>query len=121
MGRAVSLSNGGQADSLPYVRNCQMLKKIAETISSECKLTFEQPILAAVSGGPDSMCLFDILRRLGYPIIVAHLDHQLRMEGAEEARKLAELAESSGISICLGQVDVASYAQMHALSIEEAA
>lgn len=37
-----------------------------------------QRILAAVSGGPDSVCLLSTLLDLGYEVEVAHFDHQTR-------------------------------------------
>lgn len=41
-------------------------------------------ILAAVSGGKDSMCMLDILTKQGYDIIVAHFNHNMR--GSESDR-----------------------------------
>jgi len=50
-------------------------------------------ILAAVSGGADSMCLLYVLRELGYKLEVAHFDHQTR--GGESARDAAFVAETA--------------------------
>ncbi|MBN1258341.1 7-cyano-7-deazaguanine synthase, partial [Candidatus Peregrinibacteria bacterium] len=38
-------------------------------------------IIVAVSGGPDSVALAYMLKKLGYKIVIAHLNHGLR--GAE--------------------------------------
>ena len=43
-----------------------------------------RPVLAAVSGGLDSMCLLHFLRGEGYDVSCAHFNHQLR--GEEAAR-----------------------------------
>jgi tRNA(Ile)-lysidine synthase len=44
-------------------------------------------IVALVSGGPDSTCLWHVLRALGYPIDALHVNHQLRgAESDEDAR-----------------------------------
>ena len=48
--------------------------------TAECADASEVAILAAVSGGLDSMVLLDLLHRLsletGFRLAVAHLDHQ---------------------------------------------
>ncbi|SCZ03634.1 tRNA lysidine(34) synthetase TilS [Microvirga guangxiensis] len=57
-------------------------------------------ILAAVSGGPDSMALMHLLVRWGAnprpPILVATVDHGLRPEAAEEAAFVAREAGALG-------------------------
>ena len=47
-------------------------------------------IIAAISGGPDSMCLLDVLLKYKnkYKIVVAHVHHNLRKESDEEAMML---------------------------------
>jgi tRNA(Ile)-lysidine synthase len=37
-----------------------------------------QPVLALVSGGADSLCLWGLLRDLGHPVSALHVDHGLR-------------------------------------------
>ncbi|WP_212780522.1 tRNA lysidine(34) synthetase TilS [Lactobacillus corticis] len=48
----------------------------------------DQPVVAAVSGGPDSMALLDLLVEAGARVIAAHVDHQLRADSADESRLL---------------------------------
>ena len=38
------------------------------------------PIIVGVSGGADSICLSSILNRLGFKLIIAHINHNLRGE-----------------------------------------
>jgi len=52
----------------------------------------QAPLLLALSGGPDSLCLFYALLKCQKPFHVAHVDHSWRDESAEEARILEELA-----------------------------
>ena len=40
------------------------------------------PIIVGLSGGADSICLATLLKILGYDIIVAHINHNLRGEEA---------------------------------------
>lgn len=49
-------------------------------------------IIVGVSGGADSTCLLDCLVRLGFPLLVAHLDHGLRPGSWEDARRVLRLA-----------------------------
>ena len=54
-------------------------------------------IVAAISSGPDSMYLLDILMSLNkrYKIVVAHVHHNLRKESDEEAVKLEEYCKNN--------------------------
>ena len=58
-------------------------------------------VVAAVSGGPDSMALLHVLKELspelGISIAVAHLDHGFRPEAADESRFVAVEAERLGL------------------------
>ena len=65
--------------------------------------------------------MLDILRQLGYRLIVAHLDHSLRAESAQEAEQLRHLVEGYSLPFVLERGDVQAYAARHSLSIEEAA
>ncbi len=98
-----------------------MLEQVGKFIQGECRLDPERPVLAGISGGPDSLALLDLLHRLGIPVVVAHLNHRLRPEAEQEARRVAEIAESYGLPFVLDEQDVAGYAGKNALSIEEAA
>jgi len=85
-----------------------------------------EPLLVAVSGGPDSVCLLHILLNLrdkpGIELHIAHLNHQLRgAESEADARYVTELAQRLGIPATIEQRDVKSYQAEHRLSLEEAA
>jgi tRNA(Ile)-lysidine synthase len=61
----------------------------------------ETAVLAAVSGGVDSIVLLDLMQRVqkrtGFRLGVAHIDHQLRPESKEEAAYLQAYCEEQGI------------------------
>lgn len=63
-------------------------------------------IVAAVSGGPDSMTLLDCLvaaRRRGGPAVhVAHLNHGLRAEAAQVAEAVVGHARDAGLPVTAG-------------------
>jgi tRNA(Ile)-lysidine synthase len=98
-----------------------VLAKLDSVIKVKCVLDLRLPVLAGVSGGPDSLCMLDVLRQLGYSLVVAHLDHGLRPESAQEAERLRQLAEQAGLPFVLERADVPGYADSHGLSTEEAA
>jgi tRNA(Ile)-lysidine synthase len=85
-----------------------------------------EKVLLAVSGGVDSVVLFEILRELapelGIGLVVAHLDHGLRGEGArEDARFVASLGEARGIVVRNERVDVDDIARSSRQNLESAA
>ena len=87
-------------------------------------------LVAAVSGGADSLCLLGTLLAMGDrgvpgapgEIVVAHLDHGLRgAVGAADGRFVASLAEELGVSCVVERIDVAALARRERRSLEEAA
>lgn len=87
----------------------------------------EGGVLAALSGGADSVCLLHLLlsyraeSNADFPIAAAHLNHGLR--GAEADRDevfCASLCKALGVPFFSRRVDAAAYAAARKLSIEEA-
>jgi len=83
-------------------------------------------VLAAVSGGPDSIALLHLLRQLHDAgelvlVAVAHFDHQLRPESRADARFCAGVAESMGLPFHLDGADVRADAARSGRSLEDAA
>lgn len=98
-----------------------ILERIRYTLKEKCLLKPDDKILLAVSGGPDSLFLLDTLWKLGHPIVVAHLDHQLRPESGQEAVYVGEIAARLDLPFRLGRVDVGALATEQGFSLEEAA
>ena len=82
-------------------------------------------ILAAVSGGADSMCLLEILRELriraGFQLRVLHVHHGLRESAEEDLEYVAGYCAAAGIPFEAVRVDAAGYAAEAGMSVEEAA
>jgi tRNA(Ile)-lysidine synthase len=82
-------------------------------------------LLLAVSGGPDSLCLLDVMHALagqhGLQLQVAHLDHQLRPESRDEAEFVRAQAAARGLAFHVEAADTLALASSRGLSIEEAA
>lgn len=82
--------------------------KVRHTISRYKMFESGGRVIAAVSGGPDSVCLLDILREirddLGIELVVAHFDHGLRPgEDEDETRFVESLAGSLGLPFETGK------------------
>ena len=75
-------------------------------------------VLVAVSGGADSVALLHVLRRLApalrLTLHVAHVDHGLRPESADEASFVARLAHHFGLRVEILPVTVAPEASLEA-------
>ena len=98
-----------------------MLEQLELILRQSCGLKPDLPVLAGVSGGPDSLCLLDVLHQTGYQVIVAHFNHQLRPEADLEAAAVARLARSLNLPFETESANVRTFAGREMLSIEEAA
>ncbi len=98
-----------------------MLERILANLHSKCGLVDNRPILVAVSGGPDSLCLLDCLHRLDYPLIVAHFNHRLRIESASDAEAVRQISIDMKLPCVIGQVEEGNLAEAKGFSLEEAA
>jgi tRNA(Ile)-lysidine synthase len=83
-------------------------------------------VLAAVSGGSDSVFLLRALHALKEDLAIelkaAHLDHMIRGEEAErEAEWVRDLCRSLSIECVSGRTDSKAFARENRLSLEEAA
>jgi len=97
-----------------------MLTQIAESLEEKCHLRKGERLVVGVSGGPDSVCLLDVLIHLDYAVIIAHLNHGLRPEAKAEAAQVAELASLYQAPFLYAELDAARYSKEQGLSIEEA-
>lgn len=94
---------------------------LRETTLLHCRLDPTRPVLAGVSGGADSLCLMVALTQLGFPVIVAHFDHQLRPDSAADAAVVEREASRLGLAFASGSADAGAFARQERLSIEAAA
>lgn len=78
-----------------------LVERALATITREHMLEKEDTVLVAVSGGPDSTCLLDVLARvpLGLSLHVAHVDHGLTERSSEVARAVARWAAADGLDV----------------------
>jgi tRNA(Ile)-lysidine synthase len=82
-------------------------------------------VLAAVSGGTDSVALLLLLERLaaeaGFVFTVAHFDHMLRPDSGQDLDWVRHLCATRGIAFLSGEGDVRDVAARQRLGIEETA
>jgi tRNA(Ile)-lysidine synthase len=93
---------------------------VAAFIERERLLGSGQRVIAAVSGGADSLCLLDCLHRLGYALRIAHFDHGLRRGSWREAEFVLRLARERGLPAIAERSTPRNWAR-RGRSLEEAA
>src|SRR5512139_1887129 len=98
-----------------------MLENIDSLLTEKCGLNRDLPIIAGISGGPDSLCLMGVLRKAGYRIIVAHFNHKLRPDSDTDANIVEQTAARLNLASVIESGDVRAFADIGKLSIEEAA
>ena len=101
-----------------------ILKKVKDTISQYRMISPGDLIVVAVSGGPDSICLLDVLNKIGkemgLELIVAHFNHGLRPEEDEiETQFVKEFAEHLNLPFVAKKAD--SELKKEGSSLEELA
>ncbi|MBQ5997012.1 MAG: tRNA lysidine(34) synthetase TilS [Bacteroidales bacterium] len=91
-------------------------------ISESALLTPSDRILAAVSGGVDSMVMLHLLSRTSFRTAVAHCNFRLRGEASDADELLVcETAAAYGMPFHRIAFDTAQYAEEHRISIQMAA
>lgn len=100
-----------------------LLQQIKQTIRRYKLLGRNDKILAACSGGPDSIALLQLLVDLDWnlSLTVAHFNHQLRPTADEDEHFTRNLAERLSLHFESRREDVRNYAQTHGMNLEEAA
>lgn len=102
------------------------LKQVLNYCEKYAMLSPEGCVLAAVSGGADSMCLLHMLLTLaekgGFTVAAAHYNHQIRGEEAErDERFVREFCQERNIPFYAGRGDVPEEARARGLGVEETA
>ena len=104
----------------------ELLQRLEGEIQSRCRLGRGKKILAAVSGGLDSMTLLHALHSLAeksrWKIVVAHFNHQLRGRSSDaDERLVRKLTAKLDLPLVAGGADVKRFARESKLSVEMAA
>jgi tRNA(Ile)-lysidine synthase len=99
-----------------FIRRCRELSLINH---GDC-------VLAAVSGGSDSVALLDLLHRWresggDFELAAAHFNHKLRPEADDEHRMVEGICRSMRVECHTGSADVAGWAKTNRIAIHAAA
>ena len=105
-----------------------MKNKILGTIKKYNMIQNGEKVVLAVSGGPDSICMLDILNDikndlsidLKFEIIVAHVNHMIREEAENDERYVKKYCEEKQIEFYSKSIDVKKIANNNKIGLEEA-
>ncbi len=85
-------------------------------------ISTDYTIIVAASGGADSTVLIHLLHELNIPIVLAHVNFQLRAaESDRDEAFVQSLAAQLQIKVVIKKMDTQYYSSHHKLSIQEAA
>ena len=101
-------------------------KQVLETIKKYNLIEQNDRIVCAVSGGPDSICMLDILRKIkdekqiNFDIIVCHINHMIRGEATADEQYVENYCKKHQIPFFVKRVDVKKIAEANKQGTEEA-
>ena len=104
-----------------------MLKdEVLKTIKEYNLIENGDKIVVGVSGGPDSICLVDILneikndKKINFELAICHINHLIREEAKKDEEFVEEYAKEKNIPFFSKEIDVASLAKEQKIGTEEA-
>jgi tRNA(Ile)-lysidine synthase len=103
-----------------------VVQTVRETIAKHRLISPRDTVLAAVSGGPDSVCMLHALlslrEELGFDVKVAHLDHGFRADDSRaDAEFVRDLASGFGLPCISEEENVPRFLLSHSMSKQDAA
>lgn len=101
-----------------------MICKVKKTIERFSMLDGVKTVVLGLSGGADSVCLFDVLCKIreeyGFTLKAVHVNHNLRGEEAlSDCRFVEELCQKRGVPLEIVSANVAAIAAEKKLGLEE--
>ena len=102
-----------------------MLKEqVLNTIKKYDLINENDKIICGVSGGPDSICMLDILKDLKedlkFEIVVCHINHLIREEAISDEEYVVNYCKENNIKCYVKRIDVKKYANNNKQGTEEA-
>lgn len=101
-----------------------MKNKVEQTIQKYNLIEKGEKVLVAVSGGPDSLALLQVLLSLKYDVCVAHVNHGLRESAISDEIFVKQFCEERKIPCFVKQVSLKSLIKteksLKGMSLEEA-
>ena len=105
-----------------------MLEKVLNTIKKYNLIENGDRIVLGVSGGPDSICMLNILNdirndkklHMEFDIIVAHVNHLIRDEAKDDEIFVKDFCEKIGVQFYSKSIDIQKIANNNKIGTEEA-
>ncbi len=105
-----------------------LLSQVLNTIKKYNLIQNGDKLVLGVSGGPDSICMLDILNNirndnkfdLNYEIVVAHINHMIREEAKEDEIFVKNFCEKINVKFYSKSIDVQKIANNNRIGTEEA-
>lgn len=101
-----------------------MRSEILKTIKKYNLIENGDSIVIGVSGGPDSICLLNVLNELknelNFKIYVAHINHMIRKEADEETEYVKSFCKNIEVECFVKRIDVIKISKELKMGTEEA-
>ena len=102
----------------------KLIIKVLSFIDKYQLIENKKTVLAAVSGGYDSLCMLYVLNEIkkirGFDLKVMHLNHDFRKEADSDMEFVKSVSEKLGLEFFGEKVNVEQYAKKHGISFETA-
>ncbi len=102
-----------------------MKEEILKTIKEYKQIENGDSIIIGVSGGPDSMCLLNVLNEIkeekiiNFKIYVAHVNHMIREEADSDEEYVKKICEKKDIPFFSKKIDIKNEAKKNKIGTEE--
>lgn len=100
-----------------------LITKVTSFITKHHLIEPKSTIIVGLSGGPDSVCLLSVLKKLQpqyeLRLIAAHLDHQWRTNSHEDARACQQFAQALNVEYREAQASTIKLTKKYNGSLEE--
>lgn len=109
-------------------KNQEIYNKVINTIKKYNLIQNGDKIVFGVSGGPDSICMLNILNdirndkklHMEFDIIVAHVNHLIREEAKDDEKFVKQFCEKINVQFYSKSIDVQKIANNNKIGTEEA-
>ena len=111
-----------------YPKDVIFLNNVTNTIKKYNLINDGDKLVLGVSGGPDSICMLDVLNRIKndnnvnikFDMVVAHVNHMIRAEAGEDEKFVKDFCEKIGVPFYSKSIDVQKIANNNKIGTEEA-
>lgn len=101
-----------------------MKQKVQKTIQKNNLIQPNDKLVLAVSGGPDSLAMLDILNDLKtemkFDFVVAHVNHMIREEAESDEKFVEQFCKKINVPFFAKRIDITKIANTKKIGLEEA-